>query len=214
MRILFGIFCLFLVSCQNKPNVKFIKNEVWSAQEINGEISKKEMVLLEAFDYNRKGIEIRHFIYDGDGNLAGKEISEIDGANKLPNRIQYLSADDVLITYYNLVYNDKDQKTSKTAYDAKTNEKLRTENYYYDDHSNMVKKEILDGQNNLQRTYEYEYDEFGNEIKNIAKDFDGNIRVVEEITITKYNTENMWLENYSLRNGEPFNIKKRTVVYN
>ncbi len=211
------LFLASLLSCSEKvakePFVKQIKNEVWSVKDVDGEFQKDKITFLETYEYDAEGIEIGHLIYTPDGNLAGKELSVFDDKYENPVGTKYYSAEDSLLSYYSLKYNDKDEKISRWGFDAETDELLRMEEFSYDDQGNMELKKVLDASNVLQRLYEFDHDEYGNEISMIVRDPDGTERIREEYRITKIDKDHKWLENWGWRGDQPISYRTRTFVY-
>jgi len=213
--ILLAIFCL-LVACKeevsNLPQVKQEKNQVWSVIEVDGEHKKDKITYLESYEYDEKGHEIGHLIYNVDGTLSGKELSVFNNDFEQPVGTRYYTADDSLLSYYTLKYNNEGQKISRHGYDASNDELLRIEEYKYDSRGNMIQKDLRNADESLQSSYIFSYDGFGNKTSLRIQDGNGNIRIAEDYRITKFDANKQWLENWSWRDDKPVNFRTRELI--
>lgn len=214
-RIIFSLVLLSLISCQEEKKVfiKQVKNEVWSVVEENNEFVKDAIRVRETYEYDENGLEIGHLLYDAKGDLTGKELAVFDKGSKMPVGTKYFAANDSLLSYYSLTYDDKDRKISRKGYDASNDELLRVEEFEYDAKDNVAVKKILNASNQVQRVFQFNYDAYGNETSLTVKDGNGLELFSEEFRIVKLDEEDNWIENWGWRNDSPVSYRTRSISY-
>lgn len=195
------------------PILKQEKNEVWTVKEENGEFSKDKITYLETYEFDEKGNEIGHLIYDTNGDLSGKDLAVFDDQNVKPIGSKYFTANDSLLSYYQFDYNDKGEKISRKGYDASNDELLRIETFSYDENGNMILKEVKNAKGELISSFAFTYDDHHNKISMTSKDGAGNVRVSEEYRLTKFDEEKRWLENWGWRDNKPTTYRVRELTF-
>ncbi|GLR20067.1 hypothetical protein [Portibacter lacus] len=209
------LLLVLFIACQetDKPFLKQEKNQVWSVKEVDGEHTKDQVTFLETYEYDEAGNEIGHLLYSPTGELSGKELAVFDDEYEQPIGTRYYTPEDSLLSYYSLKYDDNGQKTSRWGFDATNDELLRMENFKYDKKGNMIQKDILSADNQLQSSFIFTYDAYGNKTSLNIKDPKGETLLTETYKITKFDDQKRWVENWGWRDDKPYSFRVRELVY-
>lgn len=208
LLICFVTITWFIVSCKSDKKGHKEVLEVHSIVLLSDTVSAGQMTYKEIKYFDGSDHLYKQEFFDKEGSLKGVE--HID-RNKKTKHSQYFSADSILLSYYNLVY-EYDILKLKSAFDASNDQYLRGEQYTYDNNGKLKEKAIIDSQGIIDRVYKFAYDKHGNEIGFSVFDKNGELILLQTDKITKSDNNNRWTEKWGYRDNVPYTFSTREII--
>ncbi|MBK9737877.1 MAG: hypothetical protein IPO92_24250 [Saprospiraceae bacterium] len=178
------------------------KLEIFSAKGDSLSFKKDALVFVEITV--SEGDRKLYTTYKNPNNtIKGKEIYKYVKEDTNPTGVEYVDSNNVLLSYYKFVFDNKGAKISSTAFDAKTDEVLRIEKFDYDSENNLTQKDIYDNENKLNRSYIFKNDTNGNLTQMTILNEKNEVLAVENYKISKHDAKNKWIEKWGFIYGRP-----------
>jgi hypothetical protein len=212
-----GFFVLvwLLYSCKSKdahsPAVAYPGSEtleIYAATNDGKGYAQDSLLYKEVTTY-KAGKKSTITYYDKNLSIKGIEHVKYD-ANGVESGLDYVDNNAQLMSYYKHTTDQKGLKVSSTAFEGKTHEVLRIEQYQYDDNNKLKIKDLLSSELVIQRRYNYNNDAQGDVVGMTIQDAKGDTIAVEHYKITKYDDQKRWIEKWGFINDAPKTMHRRT----